>query len=181
LSAATTDKLQELRWLSRNERRTTGFWLLGWGLANTGAGALIAAFGRNHETWLAAGLTAAAFGVINALLSPSLLDLSGARRSQIMQNRPGSPDDYARVREQELVAQLQSGQTFAFNFGLDVAYISAGVLLYVIGRVRSRATGWEEASGLTIAGEGLFLLGFDLIEWFSTGRRAAAFRALPNG
>src|SRR5262245_47611435 len=173
-----TEQLQALRLQSRDERRTMGLWLFGWGAANAVVGGAVAGVGHDRETWLAVGITAASFGVINALLSPSLLDLSGARRRQIDADRPSSAADFARIREAELVAQLQSGQTFAFNFGLDVAYISAGVLLYIIGRVRSPATGWEEASGLTIAGEGLFLLGFDLIEWLNTSRRAAAFRAL---
>jgi hypothetical protein len=173
---APTEALQELRMSSRAERRTMGLVLFGWGTANAVAGGVIAAVGHEHESWLAAGVTAASFGVINALLTPSLLDLSGARRRQILADRPSSAHDFARVREAELVSELKSGQTFAFNFGLDVAYISAGVLLYIIGRVRSPATGWEEASGLTIAG--LFLLGFDLLEWLNTSRRATALRAL---
>ena len=179
LEALRFDNLQDLRLQSREQRRSTGLWLFGWGAANAGAGALVAAIGHDREPWLAAGLTAASFGVINALLSPSLLDLSGARLHRIQATRPKAAADYRRVREEELVAQLKSGQTFAFNFGLDVAYITAGVLLYVVGRARTPETGWEEGCGLTIAGEGLFLLGFDLLEWWSTGRRAERFRALP--
>ena len=83
-----------------------------------------------------------------------------------------------RLREAELVEELQRGQTFAVNFGLDVAYITAGALLFIIGRVDGSRSRWPEAAGITLAGQGAFLLGFDLWQWHGANRRAAAARAL---
>jgi hypothetical protein len=172
------EPLFNLRMQSRAERRSSGFWLLSWGIANVIGGALVAGIGHEHRASLAGGITIASFGAINALLSPGLLDLSGARSRTIEAERSVSERDVARLREDEIVSELNSAQVFAVNFGLDVLYIAAGALLYVIGRVRSRERGWEEGAGVAFAGEGLFLLGFDLFNWMESTRRAAGYRAL---
>jgi hypothetical protein len=175
---AKLERLQQLRLAARDERRSAGFWLFGWGLANVVGGALMAGIGHDHQVWLAAGITTASFGAVNALLAPGLLDLSGARLRQIEAERATSPAELARVREADLVAELKSGQLFALNLGLDVFYIAAGLLLYTIGRVRADERGWEQGAGLAIAAQGVVLLGFDFVEWMATNRRAAALRAL---
>jgi hypothetical protein len=175
---AKLERLQQLRLAARAERRSAGFWLLGWGLANVIGGALMAGIGHEHQVWLAAGITTASFGAVNALLAPGLLDLSGARLRQIEAERATSAAELARVREADLVAELKSGQLFALNLGLDVFYIAAGLLLYTIGRVRADERGWEQGAGIAIAAQGVVLLGFDFVAWMATNRRAAALRAL---
>jgi hypothetical protein len=172
------ERLFQLRSRSRAERRSAGFWLLSWGVANVIGGALVATIGHEHQAALAGGITMASFGAINALLSPGLLDLSGARLRAIENERAASGGDVARLREDEIVSELGSAQVFAVNFGLDVFYIAAGALLYVIGRVRSSGRGWEEGTGIAFAGEGLFLLGFDLFNWMESRTRARDLRTL---
>jgi hypothetical protein len=109
-------------------------------------------------------------------LAPSLLDLSGSRRTRILAERPGTREDFEHLREAALVEELQRGQTFAVHFGLDVAYITAGALLFIIGRLDGSPKPWPEAAGITLAVQGAFLLGFDLSQWLGANGRAAALR-----
>ena len=67
-----------------------------------------------------------------------------------------------------IAAQLKSGQTFAMNFGLDFFYIGAGALLFVLGHVLGGTEGRDAAlrgSGMAIALQGAWLLGFDWAAW----------------
>jgi hypothetical protein len=174
--AAARTELSNWRLEQRGARRCAGFWLLGWGAASAVAGTTLAIIERDHQAWLAAGITTASFGVINALLAPSLMDLSGARERQIRADQRDPHSDLARIREDELVANLKTGQTFAVNAGLDVFYISAGLLLYALGHVQRPRVGWEEGSGLAMAVQGVPLLAFDLLNWFAANQRAADVR-----
>lgn len=173
-------RLREVRLVQRAERRREGLWLLTWGLASTVGGALVAAIRRDDEAWLAAGVTTASFGAIDALLALGLLDLSGTRRRMILDDRSGVHVRFEDVREAELVAALRSGQGFAINAGLDVFYVAAGLLLFALGRARGSSDrgGWEEGAGLAMVGQGAFLLGFDLAAWIHANRRAEAVRAV---
>jgi hypothetical protein len=179
LQANSTARMQLMDWRleQRSARRSAGFWLLGWGVASALAGTTVAIIERDHQAWLAAGVTTASFGVINALLAPSLMDPSGARERQIRADQRDPHSDLARIREDELVANLKTGQTFAVNAGLDVFYISAGLLLYALGHVQAPRVGWEEGTGLAMAVQGVPLLAFDLLNWFAANGRAAQVRA----
>jgi hypothetical protein len=165
--------LMDWRLEQRDARRCAGFWLLGWGVANAVAGTTLAIIERDHQAWLAAGVTTASFGVINALLAPSLMDLSGAREQLIR----ADARDPAQIREDELVANLKTGQTFAVNAGLDVFYIAAGLLLYALGHVQTPRVGWEEGTGLAMTVQGAPLLAFDVVNWLAANQRAAHVRA----
>ena len=173
-------RLREVRLVHHAQRRREGLWLLTWGLASTVGGALVAGIRHDDEAWLAAGVTTASFGAIDALLSLGLLDFSGARRRMILDDRSGVHVRFDDVREAELVASLRSGQGFAINAGLDVFYIAAGLLLFALGRARGSSDegGWEEGAGLAMVGQGAFLLGFDLAAWRHANRRAEAIRAI---
>lgn len=182
--AADTDRrtldlrLMDVRLAQRAERRREGFWLFGWGVANAVGGTIVAIARRDDQAWLAAGVTTASFGVIDAVLAFGLLDLGGTRRRMILDGRSGVHTLAPDVREAELTGQLRSAQGFAFNAGLDVFYMAAGILLYALGRVRSEPSGWEEGAGLAMVGQGAFLLGFDLVAWIRSNRRAETLRAL---
>jgi hypothetical protein len=159
-------------------RRSAGFWLFGFGVLSVAGGAAAAGFGHADRAWLAAGITTASFGAINALLALGLLDLSGARLHAIQTQRVAGAASFARIREAEISASLKAGQLFALNAGLDVFYAASGALLYVIGRVRSRAIGWEEGAGLAMITQSVFLLAFDVINWIGANRRAELWRSL---
>lgn len=171
------NKLADLRLSIRDGRRTAGFWLLGVGLASTVGGAALAIAGREQHVSLAAGITTASFGAINALLSFGLLDLSETHLQRIQAER--DPQRFVQLREAELISHLESGQFFAVNAGLDVFYIATGALLCAIAAVRDQRDRWELGAGLATLGQGLFLLTFDVVNWLASNRRAAAVRALP--
>lgn len=175
------EQLTELRLDARSDRATAGFWLLGWGGVSAIGGGVFAVATRHHQAQLAAGITTASFGVINALLSIGLFDLSGARERRILgdRERHGAHDAYARLREEEIVAELHSGQFYAVNAGLDVAYIATGVLMYLLGAARSRSDAWEKGVGVAFMSQSAFLLGFDILNWANANARAARLRQLP--
>jgi hypothetical protein len=175
---ARADDFQRLRLEARDDRHAAGVWLFAWGAANTLGGGLVAGLGHDDEAWLAAGVTAASFGVVNALLSFGLLDLSGAKRRAILEVRETDPRALTKLREEQIVAELQSGQFYAVNFGLDIAYLTAGVLLYVLGQESASQPAWARGAGLTIIGQGAFLLVFDLVSWIGANERAARYREL---
>jgi len=171
-------ELRELKLSIRDGRRTAGFWLLGVGLASTLGGATLAIAGHEQHALLAAGITTASFGVVNSLLTFGLLDLSEAQLRRIESER--DPRQFAQLREAELVAQLESGQFFAVNTGLDVFYIATGALLCAIAAVRSEPDRWELGAGVATMGQGLFLLAFDIVSWMAANRRAEAVRSLHS-
>jgi hypothetical protein len=175
---AAVNRLGDLRLSIRAGRRTAGFWLLGVGLASTLGGAALAIAGHEQKALLAGGITTASFGAINALLSFGLLDLSEAHLSRIQSER--DPQRFVQLREAELVQQLESGQFFAVNTGLDVFYIATGALLCVIAAVRDERDRWELGAGIASIGQGLFLLTFDVVNWMAANRRADAIRALHS-
>lgn len=169
-------ELARLRLEHRSARRAAGFGLLGWGAASALGGGLLAAIEHDRKGRLAAGLVTASFGLVNALLAPSLMDLSGARLRSITAERRGPLADLAAIREREQTAQLSTAQTFAFNTGLDVVYISAGLLLYALGEVQSPRVDWQRGAGLALAVQGVPLLAFDIYNWVAANDRAAAIR-----
>jgi hypothetical protein len=171
-------QLTDLRLSIRAARRTSGFVLLGMGLASVAAGGAIAAFGHEQRALLAGGITTASFGAVNAALSFGLLDLSEAQLQRILAD--GAAGDFAALREAELIAHLHSGQFFAVNTGLDVFYMASGGLLCAIAAVRDQPDRWELGTGLALLTQGALLMAFDIINWLDSNNRAAHFRALPR-
>ena len=169
-------RLRETRAEQLRGRETAGVVLLGWGAVNLVAGATVAAVGHDEPALLGGGVTAATWGLVNGLLSLFLFDLSGARARDIEAGRHGELEDAEAVREQAVVDQLRSGQIFALNLGLDVFYIAAGVLGFLLARAEEEDA--LAAAGLVSAGQGVFLLGFDLVEWLTANANAEALRGL---
>jgi hypothetical protein len=171
-------RLAALRVDQLEARRVEGYWLLGWGAANTLVGSGLAIGMRDSPPARAASLTSASFGLINALLSLGLLDLSHKQRRVILAEARGHDASFSTLRERALIAQLKSGQGFALNAGLDVFYIASGALLFGLGQAYGKRWGPQEGAGLAMVGQGAFLLGFDLFCWFAANRRAEAVRVL---
>lgn len=172
-------KLEGLRLAQRDEKRREGFWLLSWGLANTIGGAAAAGAQRDSDSWLGASITTLSFGAINAALALGLLDLSGRHERAILNEPRGSTADLGHVRDRERAAQLKSGQIFALNAGLDVAYLVAGALLFAIAQKSHKHADWERGAAVAMLGQGTFLLGFDSACWLRSNRRAQQLRASP--
>ncbi|HKP59319.1 MAG TPA: hypothetical protein VJV78_21495 [Polyangiales bacterium] len=170
------ERLRHLRLDGAEVRHTEGIWLFAWGAANAVAGGTILAVGHDDERWLGAGIAAAGFGVVNALLAFGLLDLSGDKRRAALSLDATDPRTLERLREEQLAFELQTGQFYAVNFGLDVAYVTAGIFMYSLGREMDPEVEWLQGAGLCVIGQGAFLLAFDLIAWIGANRRANAFR-----
>ena len=171
-------KLGDLRLSIRTSRRTAGYVLLGFGLLSVVAGATIAVVGREQHALLAAGITTASFGAVNAALAPGLMDLSGAEETSVRADLARGPHAFAALRESQMVAHLHSGQFFAVNTGLDVFYIATGALLCAIAAVRDEPDRWELGAGVAAIAQGSWLLAFDIVNWLSSNRRAEAIAAL---
>lgn len=171
--AARAAVLQHLRLQNVAAKRREGLWLLGWGAVNLAAGSLAAGLFRDDEAALSGAVTSASFGAINALLSLGFLDLSGARERAIRDADLTSADELMAERDREVRAQLRSGQTFALNAGLDVAYLAAGALLMALGHRRAPdAPTWEQGTGAAMLVQGAFLFGFDIACWRRANGRA---------
>jgi hypothetical protein len=166
----TDAELREMRLEWVGERQTAGAVLLGWGAANLVAGSLVAAIGHDEPALVGGGLISASFGLVNGLLALTLFDLSGTLRTEAEEGRIGDATEREDVLRRVLSEQLRTGQTFAWNFGLDVAYITAGVLVFILGlEIDEPAIAGGAIAG---AGQGVFLLGFDLLEWIAANGRA---------
>lgn len=169
-------RMSELRLDASSERHSQGVWLFAWGATSAVGGGLALAFGHAHEAWVGAGVAAASFGVVNALLSFGLLDLSGAKRRAALELPASDRESLQRLREQHLVEELETGQFYAVNFGLDVFYTSAGVFMVALGRARTPHVEWLQGAGVSVLVQGTFLLVFDLLAWLAANRRADGFR-----
>lgn len=177
---ATTDPdaLREVRSANAAQYRREGWWLFGWGVASALAGGVVAIALRDEPEWLSFGLTTAAFGAIDAGLAAGMLDLGGSRREAITAGRLGDLTDPDAILDASITRQRKSGQVFALNFGLDVAYITAGLLMFFLGRAKNPDEQLLTGSGIGMITQGAFLLGFDLAAWIHTGDRAEALERL---
>ena len=175
---ASDSNLRRVRSTNAAQYRREGWWLFGWGIASTLAGGVVAIALRDEPEWLSFGLTTAAFGAIDAGLAAGMLDLGGSRREAIAAGRLGDLTDPDAILEASITSQRKSGQIFALNFGLDVAYITAGLLMFFLGRAKDPTEGLLTGSGIAMLSQGAFLLAFDLAAWIHTGRRADTLEAL---
>lgn len=172
------EALRRVRAANLAEHRREGWWVFGWGVVSALAGGAIAIALRDDAEWLSFGLTTAAFGAIDAGLALGMVDLSGGEREAIEAGRLGELTDPEAILDESITAQRKAGQVFALNFGLDVAYITAGILMFFLGRAQDPDEGLLTGSGVAMISQGAFLLGFDLIAWIRTGQRAADLEAL---
>lgn len=169
-------RLTELRLSIRDDRQTAGVVLLSMGLVSVAVGGALAVVGRDEKMLLAAGITTASFGAVNAALSFGMLDVSGNDERRIRAAR--DPNDFEVRREAELVAHLRSGQFFAVNAGLDVFYMATGALLCVIADMQNQNDRWELGAGIALIAQGAWLMVFDIVNWLNSNSRAARFREL---
>jgi hypothetical protein len=174
-TAPQTDEatLRALRLTHHAEKRREGLWLLAEGLLSTGAGLVAAGVLHGEAGALSASLTTASFGAVNALLALGLVDPLDRRRSAILAE--AAPAD--RVRAREAGNQLRSGQAFALNAGLDLAYATAGAFLVAFAMREGDHAAWQRGAGLALIGQSGFLLGFDVACWMRSNRRAGQLSA----
>lgn len=148
----------------RDERRDAGLALLSYGLASVVGGALMAGIGNEDPRWLGAGLGTLGWGAVNAALSIGLFDFGAADREAAVQ-RLMRGRTLERERQDRARSHYASASVFALNLGLDVFYVASGILLAFLATELDRPEPTLEGYGWAMAGQGLGLFVFDLVEW----------------
>ncbi len=73
-----------------------------------------------------------------------------------------------------------SATLYALNAGLDIFYITGGLLLFALGATMDPREPIMEGTGIACASQGVFLLGYDLVSWaLSLGRASDAAGVVP--
>lgn len=168
-------ELTDVRLSHHTERREAGIVLFAGGALSAIGGAVTAGVGHADPFWLSFGIGSIGWGVINAALAIGMLDIGDGGFRRIEEDRALRGDELARARETALRDQHRSATVFAVNFGLDVAYVLSGVLLFFFAEhVIDDARDQELLRGYSAAqtGQGAFLLVFDLVEWIASNGRA---------
>ena len=167
LLVAQTDVLADEHRRAVNEDHTGAAVLTAWGGASIAAGVALAIAKREDKQWLTFGLFTAAVGAVNVGFGVLGLVNTQNERRTLADKLSLEPRDY----QQELVARHRSGATiYALNFGLDISYVAAGVILWVVGeRLKPNAV----LHGMGMAGviQGAWLLVFDLVHWVFAEQR----------
>jgi hypothetical protein len=175
------DQVTSLRVDHLEGREAAGVALMSGGLVSVVGGGATAIGGHSDPFWLWFGVGHAVWGSVNAVLAFGLLDLSGTRRAAIEAERALRGDALAKAREEALRAQHAAATLYALNLGLDVAYISAGVLMFVAAELLDDQSDRDALRGYSLAmtAQGGFLLAFDLIELLLSLGRADDVAVLP--
>jgi hypothetical protein len=169
--------LATLRLQDRDERRAEGWTILGLGLASVVGGGVLAAVGHADPAALGAGLGTLGWGVVNAALSLTLLDVDGGGARAIERER-GLAGPALRARWTGLVRDHRgSAAIFALNTGLDVFYVATGALLAVVAGLLTPPEPGLEGYGIAMAAQGIALLAFDVGCWVRSAARADRLEA----
>jgi hypothetical protein len=182
LGVAQANELADLRLRHRQVRIDEGIGLLVFGLASVvlGGATAIAGFAASPQDtrWLSLGIGTAGWGAINAIFSVFLFDLGGGTLRDIDADRAlrGRALDWA--REDAARDQYGTATLIAVNAGLDVFYVVAGILLFVIGDQALPDDQWLEGYGIAMAAQGTALLAYDVSTWIAATARADETREL---
>ncbi len=126
-------------------------WLLGWGVGSVVVGAGLATDAQ--PTVRQIGIQAVAWGAIDAVLA-----WNGRRSARARQHE----SEAEAAKRRPLVEEVKRFRTIiAVNTGLDVLYVLGGLWLAQTAGKRASRRG----TGLGIAIQGVFLLGFDGYLW----------------
>ncbi len=146
--------------------------LTAWGAASVAAGAAIAIAKREDKRWLTFGLMNAAVGAINVGFGVAgLVQYANERRT--LAGKETLEGEAARDYQTALIGRHRSEATvYAMNFGLDIAYLTAGALLWVFGE---RFLNNPVLHGMGMGGiiQGAALLIYDLAGWILAEERGA--------
>ncbi len=176
------EELFALRLRHRQARIDEGIGLLVFGLASVavGGGVALGGFAATPQDprWLALGVGTAAWGAVNAIFSAFLFDLGGGTLRDIEADRAlrGRALDWA--REDAARDQYGTATLIAVNAGLDVFYVAAGILLFVIGDQAMPDDQFLQGYGIAMASQGGALLAYDLTTWIAASTRGDETREL---
>jgi hypothetical protein len=122
--------------------------LLRWGGLSIAVGAIIALLGDRF--WRGFGTQSAGWGLVNGIL--------GAVGLRTALRKAADPEAQSEAARSKARADLR--RLLWINTGLDVGYVSGGVLL---ARTKGRQNRFMEGTGWGIVVQGLFLFFFDLV------------------
>jgi hypothetical protein len=146
--------------------------LTAWGAASIAAGAGIAIAKREDKKWLTFGLFTAAVGAVNVGFGVAgLIQYENERRT--LAGKGALEGEAIRDYQTALIARHRNEATvYAFNFGLDVCYVTTGALLWLFGE---RFLKNPIVHGMGMAGviQGLALFAFDLTSWILAENRGS--------
>jgi hypothetical protein len=182
LGEVQANQLADRRLRHRQARIDEGIGLLAFALASVvvGGGTAIAGFLASPEDtrWMSIGIGTAGWGAINAIFSVILFDLGGGNLRDIEADRALRGRELDWAREDAARDSYGSAAVVAVNAGLDVFYITAGILLFIIGDQAMPDDQWLEGYGIAMASQGTALLVFDLTTWFAATARGDELREL---
>lgn len=168
--------------LRRVEIEHTQSWtLFAWGVVNVaqGAGLAIGAWAAHtglDERLAAFGISSAAVGAVNtALAVPWVLRMPNERRRAQRWNEL-TAQQLERELDRARDEARHAAAFFALNTGLDVAYITAGSLLFAIGERAETRSLTLSGVGLAVIVQGAALLAFDAWGWAARHRDGDRFR-----
>jgi len=172
--------LASARLANRQDRIDEGVLLLGFGVLSAIAGGVVTGLsvGRGDDLFTSFGLGTAGWGVINAAFSLALFDLGEGQLQAIEGARGLTGEALNRAREEAAAAQDGTATLIAVNAGLDVFYVAAGLLMFVIGEQAAPDDQWLMGYGAAMAAQGGVLLAFDAVTWAFAADRASRLRAL---
>lgn len=161
-----TVPLDDARRAMARDERARAWTLLTEGALSTAAGVpMILATDDPGARW--AGVMTAGFGAVNlGLAIPWLLRLP-------RDDRPVAGETELEARLRRSRAAHRTATVFAVNVGLDVLYVAAGTVAWVLG-ARDHDDGLRGGGVATLA-QGTFLLAFDLWGWIASDRNATRF------
>lgn len=152
--------------------RATNSALAAWGGAAIVAGVTLAAAKRDDKQWLTFGLFTAAVGAVNVGFSVLGL-VQEANERKTLAAKLQLDGDALRDYQQELVARHRGAATiYALNFGLDVSYVAAGVILWVVGE-RLKPNPILHGMGMAGVIQGAYLFISDFLNWLLAEQRGA--------
>jgi hypothetical protein len=177
LALAQADVLVDTRTRLIESERAQVIVLASAAAVSIAAGTAIAIAKRDDKFWLNFGVITAAFGAVNMGFAVAGFVQTGNERVSIETKRTLQGDVLLKYRD-ELVANARSSATiYALNLGLDVAYMTAGALLWVFGQ---RFLKNDSMHGIGIAGviQGAMLFVYDLAAWIVSDQHGAAIARL---
>jgi len=172
--------LASVRLANRQDRIDEGVLLLGFGIMSALAGGVVTglAVSDGDDLRTSFGLGTAGWGLINAAFSVALLDVGNAQLDAIEGARGLTSEALTRAREEAAAAQDATATLIAVNAGLDVFYVAAGILMFVIGEQAEADDRWLMGYGAAMAVQGGALLAFDAVTWGFAADRASRLRTL---
>jgi hypothetical protein len=180
--ARLAEELFDLRLRHRQTRIDEGIGLLAFGLASlvVGGATAIAGFAASPQDtrWMSLGVGTAGWGAINAIFSVFLFDLGGATLRDIEADRALRGRELDWAREDAARDQYGTATLIAVNAGLDVFYVAAGILLFIIGDQALPDDQWLQGYGIAMASQGTALLAYDVTTWIAASARGDETREL---